>query len=211
MYKRPIPRQRVQVVRELVTKALPGGGTASYWVPTSSAQVVPSGHPSLVGAILDRMRSGDCMTAPPCRPWTPPIDYKFIASRMDNPSQFLTRCEAWFAANPPKVHTIPASRVNIDQAPLIEVYSKYEKVEGGPKMPPISELEKAWREAGYTEERIAKALAWNAKMEATADERQRVFDAIFAKCPSANKPTPKVKPKKVITVVKTKIPGTSNE
>jgi hypothetical protein len=48
-------------------------------------------------------------------------------------------------------------------------------------------------------------------MEETSAERQVVLDLIFAKFPSANKPTPKVKAKKVIKVVKKKMPSSINE
>jgi hypothetical protein len=48
-------------------------------------------------------------------------------------------------------------------------------------------------------------------MEETSDARQAALDLIFAKFPSANKPTPKVKAKKVIKVVKKKMPSSINE
>jgi len=56
-----------------------------------------------------------------------------------------------------------------------------------------------------------KALAWHDKMDATSEERQKTLDLIFAKFPSANKPTPTTKTKKVIKVVKKKMPQKSNE
>lgn len=211
MYKRPIPRAHAVCVQEFVSTALPRGATRSYWAPTAHAQVIPSGHPSRVGEILDKMRNMRVAQPPPPQ-WTPPCDYEFIAAKMDNPGQFLERCKQWFANNPPRraPRALPPG-ASINQEPIIEAFAKYAKVEDGPKPPPLAELEKAWRAAGYTEERIAKALAWHAKMEATADERQKALDLIFAKFPSANKPTPKLKAKKVIKVVKKKLPGVSNE
>jgi hypothetical protein len=86
------------------------------------------------------------------------------------------------------------------------VYKKW-----GITTPPIAEREKAWRLAGYSEAKIRKALAYDKRMEETSDARQAALDLIFAKFPSANKPTPKVKAKKVIKVVKKKMPSSINE
>jgi hypothetical protein len=171
---------------------------------------IPTGHPSRVGEIVDKIRNRRVPSAPP-KPWVPPRDYEFIATRMEHPEPFLKRCRDWFAAHPPKVREQPLTPPIIDQEPIMAVFAKYAKVEGGPKMPPVPELEKAWRAAGYPEERIAKALAWHAKMEATTDERQKVLDTIFAKFPSANKPAVKPKTTKVIKVVKKKMPQNNNE
>lgn len=78
-------------------------------------------------------------------------------------------------------------------------------------MPPIAEREKAWRLAGYTEVKIRKALAYAKRLEETVDARQEALDLIFAKFPSASKPTPKPKAKKVIKVVKKKMTNSINE
>jgi len=78
-------------------------------------------------------------------------------------------------------------------------------------VPPVAAREKAWRIAGYSEAKIQKALAYDKKMKETADARQEALDLIFAKFPSANKPTPKTKVKKVIKVVKKKMPNSNNE
>ena len=204
MFKRPNPRVQAKRPCEFVSHTLPNGATSSFWTPANAHTVIPSGHSSRVGEILDKMRNG--ILPPPEKRWAPPIDYKFIAARMDNPEPFIKRCEDWFAAHPPKVYTPPPPPPVIHRQPIIDVFAKY-----GTHMPPISELEKAWRAAGYPEERIAKALAWHAKMDATTDERQKVLDTIFAKFPSANKPTPKPKPTKVIKVVKKKLPQNTNE
>ncbi len=210
MYKRPIPRSRGGVAQEFVSRTLPSGATTSYWAPNESIQLIPSGHPSRVGEIIDKMRRSQVPSAPQ-KHWTPPSSYEFIASHMDNPEPFLKHCRDWFAANPPKVRPAPPPPLVINKEPIIAVFAKYARVEGGPKVPPIAELEKAWRTAGYPEERIAKALAWRARMEETSDERQKVLDTIFAKFPSANKPTPKPKAKKVIKVVKKKMTNNTNE
>jgi hypothetical protein len=130
---------------------------------------------------------------------------------MTDPEPYIKRCEDWLAAHPPKERPEPKPPLNLDQEPILTLFAKYSRTKDGPKMPPVSELEKAWRAAGYPEERITKALAWHSKMAATAEERQKVLDLIFAKFPSANKPTPKIKTKKVIKVVKKKMPNTNNE
>ena len=210
MYKRPTLRPRGSPVQEFVTKALPGGATTSYWTLSTSRYLIPTGHPSLVGQIIDKIRT-DRAPARPVPRWMPSRDYEFIASKMENPEPYLKRCRDWFEANPPKVREPPPPPLTIDKEPIIAVFAKYARMEGGPKRPPIVELEKAWRAAGYPEERIMKALAWHAKMDATSDERQKTLDLIFAKFPSANKPTPKTKTKKVIKVVKKKMPNNSNE
>jgi hypothetical protein len=61
------------------------------------------------------------------------------------------------------------------------------------------------RKAGYNENVIAKAVARDAYMKATADERQKALDAIFARWPSINKPTPKPRTAKPIKAVKKKM------
>jgi hypothetical protein len=61
------------------------------------------------------------------------------------------------------------------------------------------------RKAGYTENVISKAIARDALMKATVDERQEALDAIFARWPSINKPTPKPRASKPIKAVKKKM------
>jgi len=64
-----------------------------------------------------------------------------------------------------------------------------------------------YREAGVSDAYIAKAIARDARLEATSDERQKALDLIFAKWPSASKtvkPKAKAKPK-VIKAVKKKL------
>jgi hypothetical protein len=152
------------------------------------------------------MRHGSCSTAPKPTEWTPPVEYEFIAKHMDDPEAFVKKCEDWYAQNPVAAPTIrePAPSLNLE--PVIAVYAKR-----GFRVPSITEREKAWRLAGYTEAKIQKALAYHMRMEETAEARQAALDLIFAKFPSANKPTPKVKAKKVIKVVKKKMPSSINE
>ena len=206
MYKRPNPRPRRNVLTQFASQALPGGGVASRWVAGVAKSRIPSGHPSVVGQILDKMRMGSCPTAPKPTPWTPPVESEFIAKHMDNPEAFLKRCEEWHTQNASAAPTVsePPPTVNLD--PIVAVYAKW-----APEVPPIDAREKAWRLAGYSEAKIQKALAYHKRMKETADARQEALDLIFAKFPSANKPTPKAKVKKVIKVVKKKMPGSSNE
>ena len=210
MYKRPVIRSRGESAKEFVTTALPGGATRSYWAPSTRTSIIPSGHMSRVGEILDKMRVGDSARSS-TRPWVPSVDYKLIVAHMNNSDAYLKMSEDWFTDHPPKKPVEAKTALDIDPSPVNYLFTKYAFVEDGPKVPPVSELEKAWRAAGYTEDRISKALVWHAKMDATSDERQKILDLIFAKFPSASKPTPKIKPKKVIKVVKKKIPTTSNE
>lgn len=210
-YKRPNPRPWSKVPTQFVSSALPGGGVASQWVPASHSSRVPSGHPSVVGQILDKMRQGCNPTRPKRKEWTPPMNHEFVAKHMADPEGFIKRCEAWYATHSTECNKKASDTEVLDLEPVLAVFQKYATGEGGAKCPPVPELEKAWRLAGYTEARIEKALAYYKRMEDTRDERQAALDLIFAKFPSANKPTPKPKTKKVIKVVKKKMPVSSNE
>jgi hypothetical protein len=138
--------------------------------------------------------------------WTPPVESEFIAKHLDNPEAFLKRCEDWFAQNPSVAPTTRAIPPSLNLEPVAALYKKW-----GIRVPPIAEREKAWRLAGYSEAKIQKALGYHKRMQETADARQTVIDLIFAKFPSANKPTPKPKAKKAIKVVKKKMPSSINE
>ncbi len=204
LYKRPTPRQW-RTPTQFVSYSLPGGCVVSRWELDSNKPLTPSGHPSVVGKIIDKMRNCYCSGAKPT-PWTPPVLHEFVAKYTDNPEAFLKRCEEWYTQNP---ITPPRGRgpaPSLDLAPVIAVYEKW-----GTVLPPVAEREKAWRLAGYSEAKIQKALAYYKRMEDTADARQEALDLIFVKFPSANKPTPKVKAKKVIKVVKKKMPSSINE
>jgi hypothetical protein len=205
-YKRPNPRPRWNVPTQFVSTTLPGGGVASRWAPITNKHPIPSGHPSVVGQILDKMRRGSCPTGPVPTVWTPPVEYEFIAKHLDNPEAFLKRCEDWFAQNPSVAPTTCAIPPSLNLEPVAALYKKW-----GIRAPPIAEREKAWRLAGYSEAKIQKALGHHKRMQETADARQTVIDLIFAKFPSANKPTPKPKAKKAIKVVKKKMPSSINE
>ncbi len=206
LYKRPIPRPRQNVPTQFVSTALPGGGVVSRWAPDTHKPLIPSGHPSVVGQIIDKMRRGSCPTGPKVVEWTPPINHEFLAKHLDDPVAFTKRCEAWHAQHVTSAPIIrkPAPPLNLE--PVAALYAKWRTV-----VPPIAEREKVWRLAGYSEAHIQKALAHHKHMVETSDARQTALDLIFAKFPSANKPTPKPKTKKVIKVVKKKMAGSINE
>lgn len=205
-YKRPIIRPRRNAPTQFVSSALPGGGVASQWTQCTPKSRVPSGHPSVVGRLIDNMRRGSCPTAPKPAAWTPPINPEFLANHLDDPEAFLKRCEEWYTKNATVAPRVRAAEPPLNVEPVVAVYKKW-----GPHVPPIAEREKAWRLAGYTEVKIRKALAYAKRLEETVDARQEALDLIFAKFPSASKPTPKPKAKKVIKVVKKKMTNSINE
>ena len=205
-YKRPNPRPRWNVPTQFVSSALPGGGVVSRWTSGMSKPRIPPGHPSVPGQIIDTMRQGSCPSGTKPTVWPPPATPEFLAKHMDNPEAFLKRCEAWYAQNTPAAPRVREPPPPLNLEPLIALYDKW-----APEAPPIADREKAWRLAGYSEAKIQKALTHHKRMEETSDARQEALDLIFAKFPSANKPTPKAKAKKVIKVVKKKMPGSINE
>lgn len=190
---------------QFVSTALPGGGVVSQWTSGLSKPRIPSGHPSVVGQILDKMRQGCNPTRPKRKEWAPPINHEFVAKHMDNPEAFLERCENWHKERPRPDISKPDAPV-LDAEPLIALFAKYKD-----RRPPCEEMCTAMLAAGHTELRITKYRQWCRNMEDTAEERQEALDMIFAKFPSANKPTPKAKTKKVIKVVKKKMPSSINE
>ena len=179
MFKRPIPKPRVRGV------AYEGGRAVS---------------PLASGVVADVVRT---MRAPPPlgpRPtkWTPPVEYEFVAARMDAASgaAFIKRCEDWFAENK-RERAVAAPRAALDPEPLIALFAKHKD-----KLPPCEEMCAAMLAAGHTELRVARYRQWRQNMNDTTKERQEILDAIFVKYPSANKPVPKKK--KVIKAVKKK-------
>jgi hypothetical protein len=206
MYKRPIPRARGVHSRQFVTQVLSNGALLSQWIGRPATYRIPTGHPSVVGAIIDKLRAPDAPTQP-SQKWTPSVDYKFIAGFMPNPAEYIKLCEEWFEAHPQKRTTKAEVRsTNYNLEPINALFRKYSETR-----PPIGEHVAALREAGYPESKIEKVKQSNQRAIDTADERQRLLDEIFVKFPSASKPTPKPKAKKVIKVVKKKMPQNSNE
>ena len=204
-HKRPIPRPRGKVHTQFVSSTLPGGGVVSRWAEGVPKPRIPSGHPSVVGQILDKMREGCNPTRPKQKEWTPPINHEFVAKHMANPDAFLKRCEDWHLEHP-RPETAKPEIGALDQGPILALFAKYKD-----RRPPCEEMCAAMIAAGHTELRVTKYRQWWQNMEDTSDERQAVLDLIFAKFPSANKPTPKTKTKKVIKVVKKKMPDSINE
>ena len=206
LYKRPNPRPYRNAATQFVSSALPGGGVISRWTTGMAKPRIASGHPSVVGQIIDKMRQGCNPLAPKPAEWTPPLNPEFLAAHLEDPEAFLKKCEEWHARNTPPARREREPAALLDLAPVAALYEKW-----GVTAPPIADREKAWRLAGYSEVKIQKALAFHKKMDETSAARQEVLDLIFAKFPSANKPTPKAKTKKVIKVVKKKMGSSINE
>jgi hypothetical protein len=201
MYKRPTPRNSRRPL-QFVTETRTNGSKASYWTPTEGRCVVPNGARGRAGEIIDAMRLGsDSVRRVRIRPWTPPIDYEFIAKHMpeEERADYVARCKEWFEANPsPVLRERPVPAV-YDTEVVAKLFTKYNQ-----NAPPIEERVAAYRAAGYSEEIIQKAKEHQAMLDATSDERQAALDLIFAKWPAANKTDPKVKGK-VIKAVKKRI------
>jgi len=185
MHKRPIIRPRV------AARALP---------PIT----VPSGFPSIVGQLVDQLRNTQVPSCPQ-KPWTPSIDYAFIASRLapGEREAYIQKSREWFEANAPVAPVVDGpEKCALDNTHIITAIAKHARETGRHGRPPVKEMVKAMHAGGYTEERIDKYRQWCQHMEDTAEERQEVLDRIFAKYPSASKPDPKPKVKKVIKAVK---------
>jgi hypothetical protein len=160
MYKRPIIRPRV----------LKG--------PSGPPRRVPTGAPGRVGEIATMMHRGsDTVRSPPPSKWRPSYDYEFVARHQQDPEEYLARTAEFFEQNPRPDRSAGKLAPAIDFAPIHELFTKYEG-----HRPPIEEHVAAMRKAGYAENVIAKAIARDALMKATVDERQEALDAIFARC-----------------------------
>jgi hypothetical protein len=168
------------------------GAAVSAWGDAPVPSPIPSGCPGRVGEIVDRMNRGAGFIKRDTIKWSPPLSYKFLASKMpkEQGDALIKRCEEWFAANPvysPKLAKIP---LQYDTELVSKYFSKLTTV------PTTKDLLKMWRAAGIPEERIQKSLEWHEKMDATGDERQSRIDAIFGP------PEEPKKPKKVVKVIK---------
>jgi len=183
MFKRPIPRPRV-----LATSC-------------GSSRCIPTGTPGRVGEIVTKMHRGSGSAGPPPpTEWSPSYDYEFLAQHQADPAAYIARCEAWFAENKPLVPATRKISPAVDLTPIADLFVKH-----GDHRPPIDEHVEAMRKAGYSERVIAKAIARDAFLKATVDERQKALDLIFARWPSINKPTPKPRASKPIKAVKKKM------
>jgi hypothetical protein len=158
---------------------------------------IASGTPGVVGSIIDKMRLGDDhVLRPSKKPWTPPSDYEFIAKHLpvNEREAYLTRCREWFEARPHPVPATPKLETKFGTEIIDAMYKKW-----GAR-PSLAERIKVYRASGYSEEYIEKVRAREKRWNDTKEERDAAFELIFAKWPSASKPTPK--PKKVIKAVK---------
>jgi hypothetical protein len=152
-----------------------------------------------VGEIIDKMRLGsDAVRRPPQCVWRPSSEYKFIAQTLPEKERgaYLARCEAWFAEHPPAAAVVAAVPDTYNTELVAKMFAKCNA-----HVPPIDVRVAVYREAGYTDEFIAKAIARAAWLEETSEERQKALDLVFAKWPAANKTDPKPKGK-VIKAVK---------
>lgn len=183
MFKRPIIRPRV-------------AGRAPPPFP------VPHGFPSIVGRLSGEMRSKEILPPRSSR-WVPSVDYEFLANQLP-PSEreaYIQKSLDWFAENAAPAEACAAEKFVPDDQCIVEALAKYARVHSAPGRPAPKDMANAMRAAGYSETRIAKYLQWCQNMEDTAEERQEALDKIFAKYPSASKPDPKPKVKKVIKAV----------
>ena len=183
MFKRPNPRPRV-------TKTACG-----------SSRPIPTGTPGRVGEIVTAMHRGsDAVNRPPQTKWRPSHDCEFLAQHPADPEAYLARCNEFFEQNPRPTPPAPKLAPAVNFEPISELFAKHNG-----HRPPIEEHVQAMREAGYSEHLIAKAVARDAFLKATVDERQEALDTIFARWPSINKPTPKPRASKPIKAVKKKM------
>jgi len=152
------------------------GAMVTDWVESTSNSRIPSGCPGRVGEIVDAMNKGlGAVAVYKPTPWTPPISYEFMASKMseEQGEAYLKRCKTWFDEHPPAVPRRVKPVLPYDTELVAKYFSKLTVV------PDVSELAKMWQSAGLPEWRIQKIREWHEKMEATSSIRQAQIDAIF--------------------------------
>jgi hypothetical protein len=123
-----------------------------------------------------------------------------LAQHQADPTAYLARCIEFFEKYPRPAPPAPKLSPAVDLTPVADLFAKYEG-----HLPPIEERVEAMRKAGYSEHVIVKAIARDAFLKATVEERQKALDLIFARWPSINKPTPKPRASKPIKAVKKKM------
>lgn len=196
-FKRPIIRRAARTHTEFTTEIRANGTRVSSWGPIMNKPLIASGTPGVVGSILDKMRLGDDHVRLPHRQqWTPPSEYEFIAKQLPAGEReaYLTRCREWFVANPSAAIKKPVVAKEYDNSLICALYEKRQT------RPPLGERVKVYRAAGYSAEYIENVKSRDKRWRASKAERDAAFELIFAKWPSASKPTPKTK--KVIKAVK---------
>ena len=161
---------------------------------------IPTGTPGLLGEIATKMHRGSDHLQPRPTVWKPSYDYEFVARHQADPEAYLARVAAFFEQHPRPVPVAAATGLPRDLEPIIKLFERH-----GDCRPPINEHVAALRQAGYAEKIIEKVIARDAHMAATVDARQEALDAIFARWPSINKPTPKPRASKPIKAVKKKM------
>jgi len=202
MFKRPTIKRGFLVPKQFVTEIRPNGTRASTWVEAAPNPVIPNGAPGRVGEIVDMMYRGEAFVRrPPKTPWTPPMDYEFVAKHMAEGDQeaYLAKCREWLEAHP-KPEPRPAP-IPIGPEPDRELFQALLRKYPG-AVPPFEERIKVYKAAGYPEAFINKAIKRQKEFVETAAERQKAIDDIFGKWPSANKSVPKPKGKVIKAVVK---------
>ena len=203
MFKRPTLKVKPGPKLQFVTQIRGSGARASEWAPVyDNTVLIPNGMPGLVGEIVDKMRLGAAMVKRPTKTvWKPSVDYEFIAKHMPEKQRdaYIARCKEWFAEHTHSVQTRSVRQPpNLDRELIAKFFAKH-----CPHMPPVEERIVVYREAGYPEDYIERVRVRDAKLEAVAEERQKVLDTIFAKWPAASKTDTK---KKVIKAVKKRVP-----
>jgi len=202
MFKRPTIKRGFLVPKQFVTEIRPNGTRASTWVDAVHNPVIPNGAPGRVGEIVDMMYRGEAFVRrPPKTPWTPPMDYEFVAKHMAEAYRdaYLAKCREWNEAHP-KPEPRPAP-VPTGPEPDRELFQALLRKYPG-AVPPFAERIKVYKAAGYPEAFINKAIKRQKEFVETAAERQKAIDDIFGKWPSANKSVPKPKGKVIKAVVK---------
>jgi hypothetical protein len=202
MFKRPTIKRALLAPKQFVTEIRPNGTKVSTWVTQQMpTPIIPNGAPGLVGEIVDMIYKGvDAVRRPHKTPWTPPIDYEFVAKHLPekNREEYVAKCKEWFESHPKPTPPAPLApmRPELDHQLVLALFQKYPGA-----VPPLEERIKVYKAAGYPEEYINKSIARHQRLEETSDARQKVLDDIFGKWPSANKSVPKPKGK-VIKAVK---------
>lgn len=194
LFKRPIPRMAHPTTLSFVS-SFRNGAMVTDWVASATQTLIPSGCTGRVGEIVDSMNRGAGVVAAQRQsPWTPPIAYEFMASRMseEQGEAHRKRCKAWFDERPPAAPKRDKPVLSYNADIVTKYFSKLTSA------PETTELVKMWRSAGLPEWRLQKMEEWHAKMDASASTRQAHIDAIFG--PEEVKKTKKVA--KVIKAVK---------
>jgi len=161
---------------------------------------IPTGTPGVLGDIATMMHRGTDHLQPRPTVWRPSHDYEFVARYEADPEAYLARVAAFFEQHPRRETGSRASGPPLDLEPIVKLFERHKE-----HRPPISEHVAALRKAGYAEAVIDKVIARDTLMAATVDARQEALDAIFARWPSINKPTPKPRAAKPIKAVKKKM------